>query len=75
MGRKMASRGASFMSEPDTPAPVLTCPTCDSILIYRQTVVGGVQPLERWEHLECHTCGPFEYRHRTRHLRPTASVR
>lgn len=67
----MVKRAASFTSEPETPAPVLTCPTCDSLLVYRQTVIDGVQPRERWDYLECRMCGPFEYRHRTRQLRST----
>jgi hypothetical protein len=65
----METRFATITSRPDTPAPILTCPTCDSPLIYRQTILGGVKPAERWDYFECRTCGPFEYRHRTRHLR------
>jgi len=64
-----------FTSMPETPAPILNCPTCDSQLTYRQTVFGGVRPPERWDHLECRPCGrPYEYRHRTRQRRPTANV-
>jgi len=64
-------RSSIFTSQPDTPAPFLKCPACDSPLIYRQTVFSGVQPPERWDYLECRICGPFEYRHRTRKIRPT----
>jgi hypothetical protein len=67
----VGKRSAFFTSEPETPAPVLTCPICDSELIYRQTVLGGVRPPERWDYLDCRTRGPFEYRYRTRHLRHT----
>jgi hypothetical protein len=57
-----------FTSHPDTPAPRLICPGCDRALEYRETVYAGVQPQERWDYLECRTCGPFRYRHRTRAL-------
>jgi transcription elongation factor Elf1 len=65
----MHKRSSLFTSRPETPPPVLTCPVCESPLIYWQTVVGGVRPQERWDFLECRSCGPFEYRHRTRRLR------
>jgi len=69
----VVKRAARFTCEPDTPAPALSCPSCQAQLIYKQTVFGGVRPEERWDYLECRTCGPFEYRHRTRQLRPTAA--
>jgi hypothetical protein len=56
-------------STPETPAPQLLCPQCDYPLVYRETVVGGVKPLERWDYFECRTCGSFVYRERTRQLR------
>jgi hypothetical protein len=60
-----------FTTRPDTPGPQLLCPTCDLPLVYRQTIVAGVEPVERWDYYECRTCGPFEYRHRTRKLKRT----
>jgi predicted RNA-binding Zn-ribbon protein involved in translation (DUF1610 family) len=60
---------ARVTSTPETPAPQLFCPSCDQPLVYRQTVIGGVKPLERWDYFECRTCGPFVYRDRTRHMR------
>jgi hypothetical protein len=48
----------------------LTCPACDSILLYRQTVISGVKPIERWHYFHCNECGPYVYRERTRTLRP-----
>jgi len=63
-------RTVQVTSNPDTPAPQMFCPTCDCPLIYRQTVVGGVKPLERWDYFECRSCGQFVYRDRTRQLRP-----
>ena len=60
---------ARVTSTPDRPAPQLFCPTCNYPLVYRQTVVGGVKPLERWDYFACRTCGEFVYRDRTRQLR------
>jgi predicted RNA-binding Zn-ribbon protein involved in translation (DUF1610 family) len=71
--RTASKRAPHFTSEPETPAPALICPTCDTQLVYRQSVIGGVNPTERWDHFDCRTCGPFEYRHRTRQLRATGS--
>jgi hypothetical protein len=62
-------RTPTFTTFPDTPAPDLLCPVCDRPLVYRQTVINGVKPIERWDYLECRPCGPFVYRHRTRKLR------
>jgi hypothetical protein len=59
----------TFTSNPETPAPSLLCPTCEWPLVYRLTVVNGVNPPEQWDYFECRQCGPFEYRHRTRLLR------
>jgi hypothetical protein len=72
--RDMVRRRATFTTDPDSPAPDLHCPTCDRSLVYRETVVNGVNPPERWDYLECRMCGPFEYRHRTGKLRPTAEL-
>ena len=56
---------------PAIPPPKLLCPNCDVVLAYRQTVISGVKPIERWDYFDCATCGPFIYRDRTRKLRPT----
>jgi hypothetical protein len=68
---KRTKRKAIFTSTPDTPPPQLLCPTCDAALAYRQTVISGVKPIERWDYFDCRTCGAFIYRDRTRKLRPT----
>ena len=68
---KRTRRTATFTSTPDIPPPQLLCPTCDVVLAYRQTVISGVKPIERWDYFDCRTCGPFVYRDRTRKLRPT----
>jgi hypothetical protein len=65
----VAARRPIFTTTPDVPAPALFCPLCDELLDYRQTVVSGVQPIERWDYYECPTCGTFDYRHRTRKIR------
>jgi DUF2934 family protein len=66
---KRTRRTAYVTSTPDTPPPQLLCPTCDRPLAYRQTVLGGVKPVERWDYFACRTCGEFVYRDRTRQLR------
>jgi hypothetical protein len=65
-------KAAVFTPHPETPAPPLLCPECETPLKYRQTVFNGVNPIERWDMFDCRECGPFEYRHRTKHLRPGA---
>jgi hypothetical protein len=42
---------------------------CDAALVYKQTILGGVKPAERWDLFDCSHCGLFEWRHRTRRLR------
>jgi hypothetical protein len=66
---KREKRAALFTSTPDIKAIELTCPTCDCPLLYRQTVISGVKPIERWDYFDCRTCGSFVYRQRTRTLR------
>jgi hypothetical protein len=65
----MRRRSAHITTTPDPEPPQLLCPTCVRPLVYRQTIIGGVQPIERWDQFECRACGPFEYRYRTRKLR------
>jgi hypothetical protein len=43
-------------------------------LTYVDTVLGGVDTRERYDRFLCSTHGPFEYRHRTRKLRPVGAV-
>ena len=65
----MTRRVPTFTSTPDVPPPALHCPGCDQPLEYRQTVISGVKPIERWDYFDCRRCGPFVYRDRTRKLR------
>jgi predicted RNA-binding Zn-ribbon protein involved in translation (DUF1610 family) len=67
-------RQTILTSMPDIPAPQLLCPSCDHPLVYRQTVVGGVKPRERWDYFNCRTCGHFVYRDRTRQLRQAVEI-
>ena len=56
-----------------SPTPRLVCPSCRRPLDFESTHVGGSgREVERWDRLVCNGggCGDFEYRHRTRTLRP-----
>jgi transposase-like protein len=56
---------------PGTPAPTVNCPACDTVLVYQETTYGGVKPAERWDRFTCPACRlNFEYRHRTRTMKP-----
>ena len=68
--RRRGKRSAVFTSTPDTDAPTLMCPKCDGLLNYKETVISGVKPIERWDYFLCPSCGPYVYRERTRMLRP-----
>ena len=69
MPKRMKRLFTEITSRPHPPAPQLFCPGCQLPLVYRYTVYGGVEP-ERWDSLACRTHGMFEYRQRTRKLRP-----
>jgi CheY-like chemotaxis protein len=58
---------------PDSPPPSLRCPGCDAQLVYQHSYLGGVnqRSVEQWDYLACSRCGVFQYRHRTRVLKPT----
>ena len=60
---------------PALPPPTLTCPTCDTPLLYQNSHIGGVSEhhREQWDYFECPaSCGRFQYRQRTRKLRKLA---
>ena len=67
--RKRTGRASTVTSKPETPAPELLCPICGRALAYERTVIGGVQPIERWDYFACEACGSFVYRDRTRKIR------
>ena len=50
---KRTRRTAIFTSAPAIPPPKLLCPNCDVALAYRQTVISGVKPIERWDYFDC----------------------
>ena len=56
---------------PPTLPPTLTCPSCDELLKYDHSHVGGVSDVhsEQWDYYICSTCGTFQYRQRTRKIR------
>jgi CheY-like chemotaxis protein len=58
---------------PSTLPPSLRCPDCDRLLDFRKSRIGGVtrRNAEQWDEFCCPECnGEFEYRHRTKKLRP-----
>jgi two-component system cell cycle response regulator DivK len=58
---------------PATRPPSLRCPDCDRLLEFRKSRIGGVtrRNAEQWDEFHCQDCsGVFEYRHRTKKLRP-----
>jgi hypothetical protein len=69
MPAKRTKRSTQVTSAPETPPPDLLCPECDRPLLYKETAMGGVKPIERWDYFACPRCGGFVYRDRTRKLR------
>jgi CheY-like chemotaxis protein len=62
-----------FTSSPPVSPPGLKCPTCGKPLNYQFSFVGGVSVKnpDQWDYLACtNGCGQFQYRPRTRKLRP-----
>ena len=59
-------------TEPPLSPPHVRCPTCDAVLQYEHSQVGGVSDRhpEQWDYYSCAVHGTFQYRHRTRRLRP-----
>jgi len=70
------ARSRTFRREHTTTPPImppaLHCPSCESLLVYEHSQTGGVneRSSEQWDYLRCEACGPYQYRHRTRKLRP-----
>jgi CheY-like chemotaxis protein len=61
-------------TNPPEPPPHLRCPKCDGVLQYDRSHIGGVsdrQP-EQWDYFVCVRHGTFQYRHRTRKLKPAS---
>ena len=69
--RPPTRRPAETTTNPGSPPAVLIFPRCDSPLTYQQSVLSGVPTRERWDAFQCGFClGHFEYRVRTRKLKP-----
>jgi len=64
-----------FRPESDPPffaPPTALCPSCDAVLRYVRSHMGGVgtRLREQWDYFECTAgCGTFQYRQRTRKLK------
>jgi hypothetical protein len=57
----------------DESALFLRCQSCDFPLTFVEAILGGVNPVERWDRYVCRRCATaFEYRSRTRKLKRTA---
>jgi two-component system chemotaxis response regulator CheY len=70
--RRSHARGDT--RQPPAAPPELYCPVCDAPLRYVMSHVGGVSERhpEQWDYFACAACrGAFEYRHRTRRVRPS----
>jgi CheY-like chemotaxis protein len=71
--RTALSKSFSRFSTTTPPAapPQLRCPTCDRLLRYEHSEIGGVSHRhpEQWDYYACVTCGRFQHRQRTRTLR------
>jgi CheY-like chemotaxis protein len=68
--KRLHQRGVT--STPPNPPPALRCPSCDRILTYDNSHVGGISAKfpEQWDYYTCASgCGRYQYRHRTRKLR------
>jgi two-component system, cell cycle response regulator DivK len=68
--KKAHQRGDTV--NPALAPPSLVCPSCDRLLTYRRSHIGGVSSKhsEQWDYFECDGgCGTFQYRTRTRKLR------
>ena len=74
---KKRSGSRSFQRErstsPPRRPPALHCPSCDDMLSYQHSFIGGVSARspEQWDYFACRRCGPYQYRHRTRTLKRT----
>jgi two-component system response regulator ResD len=70
--RTKAHQRFETTSPPRTP-PQLICPSCERPLVYKRSYVGGVSDRhpEQWDYYDCSgSCGSFQYRQRTRKVRP-----
>jgi len=62
---------------PPLAPPHLICPRCDRPLMYLYSHLGGIneRSAEQWDYFDCtNKCGTFQYRQRTRRLRPAPGL-
>ena len=50
------------------------CPACDLPLVFKDSAITDTKVSERYDRYACTIHGQFEYRHRTRKLRPVVTV-
>lgn len=73
--RRSHARGET--RQPPAAPPDLYCPECDAPLRYTISHIGGVSERnpEQWDYFTCSACrGTFEYRQRTRKLKPSPAA-
>jgi two-component system, cell cycle response regulator DivK len=69
IGRRSRTHQRLVTTAPPVCPPILRCPHCDVLLVYRRSQIGGVSAKfpEQWDYYQCPGgCGEFQYRHRTR---------
>ncbi|HKB11010.1 MAG TPA: response regulator [Vicinamibacterales bacterium] len=67
--RRVRSVAGEMILSP--PPSALCCPRCMGPLRYLRSFTGGVVQVERWDYFECFAgCGDFQFRLRTRKLKP-----
>jgi hypothetical protein len=60
---------------PPNDPPALDCPKCRKSMAYVRSFLSGVKRLEQWDRFVCLWCrGSYEYRQRTRKIRPADSL-
>jgi DNA-binding response OmpR family regulator len=71
---KVRAHDRYVSTSPPEPPPALRCPQCDMVLQYERSHIGGVnnRHSEQWDYYSCARHGTFQYRHRTRRLRPAS---
>jgi CheY-like chemotaxis protein len=65
---KVKAHARFATTTPPAAPPSLTCPSCDRLLAYQLSHLGGVSDrhVEQWDYHLCSRCGAFRYRQRTR---------
>jgi two-component system chemotaxis response regulator CheY len=72
-----SSRSLHSKSPTHKAHPELLCPSCNHWLRYQHSHIGGINDRhpEQWDYYVCSaSCGPFQYRQRTRKLRRVADL-